>query len=80
VPGNGGVHGGLGSFFVSDLTDQDDVWVHAKYCSEYSCEGHLSVSEYVHRGLVHKRKAILYRVFDGFDVLLGGVDLVEQGV
>jgi len=78
VAGEGGVDGDLGGFQIADFTDHDDVGGLAQHGAQGGGEGHADVG--VDGNLVDAGELVFDRVFNGDDLAVGLVDVVETGV
>src|SRR2546425_5163727 len=78
VAGEGGLDGDFDRLQVADLADEDHVGVLPDDVSESGGKGQPDLR--LHWNLVHAFQLVLDGVFDGDDLAVGRVDLLERGV
>ena len=78
MAGQGGPQTDFSGLLVADLADHDDVRVLPQKCTQRRGEREPDLG--LDLNLVHPLELVLDRVFDGADIDLGLVELVQAGI
>ena len=78
VPGQGGTHGNRGGFAVANLPNHDDIGILTQHCAQNRCK--IKAQFRPHRGLVDSGQVIFDWIFDGDNITLRLVQMLQSGV